>query len=59
MRTQKLPGKKWRRPLLLGEKLDAQVEAVLKWLRENGAMVNTAIVMATAEGLCKIMTAVC
>ena len=47
----KLPGKKRGRPLLLGEEMDTQVEVFLKQLRENGAVVNTAIVMATAEGI--------
>ena len=31
--------------------MDEQVKVFLKQLRENGAVVNTAIVMATAEGL--------
>ena len=47
----KLPCKMQGRPLFLGDKLDDQVEAFLKWLHENGAMMNTAIVMATAEGI--------
>ena len=47
----KLPGKKQGRPLASGKKLDSQVEAFLKQLCENGAMVNMAIVMATAKGI--------
>ena len=47
----KLPGKKRGRPLILGEEMDTQVEVFLKRIRENGDMVNTAIVMATAEGI--------
>ena len=39
------------RPLLLGSELDARVECFLKALRANGAVINTAIVMATADGI--------
>ena len=46
----KLPQKK-RHPLLLGEALDKQVQTYLTSFRESGAVVNTAIAMACAEGI--------
>ena len=46
-----LPQKKRGRPLLLGEELDKQVQAYLTSFRESGAVVNTAITMACAEGI--------
>ena len=46
-----LPQKKKGRPLLLGEKLDKQVQAYLIIFRESGAVVNTAITMVCAEGI--------
>jgi len=46
-----LPQKKRGRPLLLGEELDKQVQAYLTSFRESGAVVNTAIAMACAEGI--------
>ena len=46
-----LPSKKRGRPLLLGSELDERVQLFLKQLRANGAVINTAIVMATAEGI--------
>ena len=46
-----LPQKKRGRPLLLGEELDKQVQAYLTSFRECGAVVNTAITMACAEGI--------
>lgn len=46
-----LPEKRRGRPLLLGEELDRQVQAYVTALRKNGAVVNTAIVMACAEGI--------
>ena len=49
--VMKLSGKKRERPLLLREEMDRQVEVFLKQLCENGSVVNTAIVMATAEGI--------
>ena len=48
-----LPQKKRGRPLLLGEELDKQVRSYLTSFRENGAVVNTAIAMACAEGIVK------
>ena len=35
----------------IGEKIDSQVQAYIKHLRENGAPVNTAIVIAVAKGI--------
>ena len=46
-----LPEKKRGRPFLLGEELEMQVRAYLTTLRENGAVVNTAIAIACAEGI--------
>ena len=46
-----LANKKRGRPLLLGEELDKQVQAYLTVLRQNGAVVNTAIVIACANGV--------
>ena len=46
-----LPQKKKGRPLLLGEKVDKQVQAYLTSFRESGAVVNTAITMACTEGI--------
>ena len=46
-----LPLKKRGRPLLLGEQLDKQLQAYLTSFRESGAVVNTAIAMACAEGI--------
>ena len=48
---KELPPKKRGRPLLVGNELDAQVQLYVKELRSNEAIINTAIVMATAEGL--------
>ena len=46
-----LPQKKRGHPLLLGEELDKHVQAYLTSFRESGAVVNTAIAMACAEGI--------
>jgi hypothetical protein len=48
-----IESKKRGRPLKLGEELDKQVRAYLKAFRENGAVVNTAIAMACAQGVIK------
>ncbi len=48
-----LDHKKRGRPFLLGEELDLQAQAYVKFLRENGAVINTAIVMAVAEEIVK------
>ena len=49
--VESLDQKRRGRPFLLGEELDRQVQAYIKRLRENGAVINTAIVMAVAEGI--------
>jgi len=46
-----LPSKKKGRSLLLGELLDGQVQSYIKELRSKGAVVNTAIALACAEGV--------
>ena len=48
---KELPYKKIGRPLNIGEKIDSQVQAYIKHLRENGAAVNIAIVIAVAKGI--------
>ena len=48
-----LPQKKRGRPLLLGEKIDSEVQLILKNMREHGGIVNSAIVMSTATGVLK------
>jgi len=49
--VKELPPKKYGRPLLVGNELYAQVQLYLMELRNNGAVINIAIVIATAEGL--------
>ena len=51
--VKKLPEKKRGRPFMLGEELEMQVRAYLTALRENGAVVNTAIAIGCAEGIVK------
>lgn len=46
-----LPTKKRGRPLLLGSRLDVEVQQYLLKVRECGGAVNTAITMAGAKGL--------
>ena len=46
-----LPYKKYGQPLNVGEEVDSQVQAYIKDLREAGAPVNTAIVIATGKGI--------
>ncbi len=46
-----LPSKKRGRPLLLGDELDKKVKAYLVSLRSCGAVVNTAITLASAQGI--------
>jgi hypothetical protein len=48
-----LSQKKRGRPLLLGFELDRRVQSYITALRENGAVVNTAITIACAEGIVK------
>ena len=50
-KISELPEKKTGWPLLLGEELDKQVQAYITSFRESGAVVNTAITMACAEGI--------
>lgn len=45
--------KKMGRPLLLGDKLDKQVQAYVTCLKSGHAVVNTAIVVAAGEGIVK------
>ena len=49
--VQELPCKKMGRPLLIGEEPDKQVQEYVKYLRKCGSPINTAIVIATAEGI--------
>ncbi len=46
-----LPPKKRGRHLLLGEKLDQQVQLYLRKVREAGGVVTSAIAMAAAKGI--------
>ena len=52
-----LPNKKMGRPLLIGEELDRQVQEYLRYLREQGSAVNSAITIATAEGVVRSVDA--
>ena len=53
MEITKLESAKRGPPLLLGKELDVQVQEYVKSLTENGSVVNSAIVMAGAEGIVK------
>ena len=53
MNVEELPEKKKGRPLALGDELDAQVKQYILYLQDKGAVVNTAIVQACAEGIVK------
>ena len=55
--VHELPTKKKGRSLLLGEEMDRQVREYLTNFRERGAVVNTAIAMACAEGIVKSLDA--
>jgi len=50
-----LPLKKRGRPLLLGKRLDDQVQEYIMKLREYGCVVNTTIVVAAARGLATVI----
>ena len=50
---RELVDRKRGHPLLLGNELDVQVQAYVNALRLNGRIVNTAIVIATGEGIVK------
>ena len=43
--------KKTGQPLMIGEDLDKQVRDYVGYLRSTGAVVNTAVVIASAEGI--------
>ena len=51
--VEALENKKTGRPLMLSQDLDKQVQSYLAALRESGAVVNTAIVIACAMGVVK------
>ena len=53
MEIAKLESAKRSPPLLLGKELDVQVQEYVKSLRDNGGIVNSAIVVAGAEGIIK------
>ncbi len=46
-----IPVKKRKRPPLIGDDLDKQVQAYIKDLRKSHAAVNTAIVISAGEGI--------
>ena len=48
---KELPFKKIGRPMNIGEQIDGQVQAYIKHLRESGAPVSIAIVIAIAKGI--------
>ena len=48
---KELPRKKQGRPLLLPDELDHQIQEYLKDLRKRGMPINTAVVVAAAEGI--------
>ena len=51
--VRELVDRKRGRPLLLGNELDQQVQTYVNALCLNGGVVNTAIVIATGEGIIK------
>ena len=51
--VKELPYKKTGRPLLLGGKLDKQVQEYVKYMRDRGTAVNATVVVAAAEGIVK------
>ena len=46
-----LPNKKMERPLLIGDEADKELQEYVRYLRATGAAVNTAVVIASAEGI--------
>ena len=46
-----LTGKKRGRPVMLGEKIDAEIRTIIRAMRDSGAVVNTSIAIATAVGV--------
>lgn len=59
LEVQELPCKKAGKPLLLGAELDKQVRDYVKYLRERGAVINYAIVIAAGEGIVIIKIRTC
>ena len=49
--VKKLCEKKWRRPLLIGEDLERQLQEFISQVRSFGGVVNTAITLAAAKGI--------
>ena len=49
--VKELPRKKQGRPFLLPDELDHQVQVYLKDLRKQGLPINSAVVIAAAEGI--------
>ena len=49
--VSQLTGKRRGRPLLLGETIDAEIQTIIKAMRDNGAVVNTSIAIAIAIGV--------
>ena len=49
--VQELPRKKEGRPLLLPDELDYQAQEYIKELRKRGLPINTAVVVASAQGI--------
>ena len=49
--VSQLPSKRYGRPLLLGEKIDAEIQTIIEAMRDNGAVVNTSIAIAIAIGV--------
>ena len=48
---KELPPKKRGYPLLIGEQLDNIVQLYVNEMHTNGVVVNTAVMMAAAEGM--------
>ena len=48
---QELPGKKRGRPLTIGEELDQQVREYISYLRTEGAIINTHVVIGVRQGI--------
>ena len=51
MNINELPDEKRGRKLMLGEELDKQVQSYLLYLRCNGAVINSSITIAVAQGI--------
>ena len=46
-----LPERKRGRPLLVGDKVDAEIRTIVKSMRDSGAVINTAIITGIAKGV--------